>query len=91
MYGATGTSAEITSLTTNFLPAPVANATQNGLNPLVYACEAAEGEFRGERTGKALRRTADAGVALTADLHRAGRGSIRLPQDSPGYLADRRR
>lgn len=40
MYGKTGTSAEITSLTINFLPAQVANATHNGLNPLVYACEA---------------------------------------------------
>jgi hypothetical protein len=40
MYDATGTAAEITSLTTNFLPAQVANATHNGLNPLVYACEA---------------------------------------------------
>jgi probable HAF family extracellular repeat protein len=40
MYDATGTSAEITSLTTNFLPAQVANATNQGLNPQVYACEA---------------------------------------------------
>jgi hypothetical protein len=40
MYNATGTSAEITSLTTNFLPAQVANATHYGLNPQVYACEA---------------------------------------------------
>jgi hypothetical protein len=40
MYGVTGTSAEITSLVVNFLPAQVANATANGLNPQVYACEA---------------------------------------------------
>ena len=40
MYGVTGTSTEITNLTTNFLPAQVANATANGLNPQVYACEA---------------------------------------------------
>ena len=40
MYGVTGTSAEITSLTTNFLPPQVANATSLGLNPQVYACEA---------------------------------------------------
>ena len=40
MYGVTGTSAEITLLTTNFLPAQVANATSHGLNPQVYACEA---------------------------------------------------
>ena len=40
MYGATGTSAEITFLTISFLPPQVANATHNGLNPLVYASEA---------------------------------------------------
>jgi hypothetical protein len=39
MYGVTGTSAEITNLTTNFLPAQVANAINHGLNPQVYACE----------------------------------------------------
>jgi V8-like Glu-specific endopeptidase len=39
MYGATGTSAEITSLVTNFLPAQVANAIANGYNPEIYACE----------------------------------------------------
>jgi hypothetical protein len=40
MYGAVGTSAEITKLVTQYLPAQVANATQNGYNPQVYACEA---------------------------------------------------
>jgi hypothetical protein len=40
MYNATGTAAEINSLTANFLPAQIANATQYGLNPQVYACEA---------------------------------------------------
>ena len=40
MYGATGTSATITSLVVNFLPAQIANATSHGLNPQVYACEA---------------------------------------------------
>jgi hypothetical protein len=40
MYGAVGSSAEVTSLVTQFLPAQVANAIQNGLNPQVYACEA---------------------------------------------------
>jgi hypothetical protein len=39
MYGVTGTSAEITNLTNNFLPAQVANAISHGLNPQVYACE----------------------------------------------------
>ena len=40
MYGAVGTSAEITLLATQFLPAQVANAITYGLNPLVYATEA---------------------------------------------------
>jgi hypothetical protein len=40
MYGVVGTSAEITLLATNFLPAQLANATAHGYNPLVYACEA---------------------------------------------------
>src|SRR5208337_1967103 len=40
MYGAVGTSAEITKLETQFLPAQVANAIEHGFNPQVYACEA---------------------------------------------------
>jgi hypothetical protein len=40
MYGAVGTSDEITALATGFLPPQIANATLNGLNPQVYACEA---------------------------------------------------
>jgi hypothetical protein len=40
MYGAVGTSDEITLLVTQFLPAQVANAEQYGLNPQVYASEA---------------------------------------------------
>jgi hypothetical protein len=40
MYGAVGTSAEVTLLATQFLPAQVANATQHGYNPVVYASEA---------------------------------------------------
>jgi hypothetical protein len=40
MYNATGTSAEVTSLTVNFLPPQIANATHWGLNAQVYACEA---------------------------------------------------
>jgi hypothetical protein len=40
MYNATGTAAEINSLTTNFLPPQITNATSHGLNPQVYACEA---------------------------------------------------
>jgi probable HAF family extracellular repeat protein len=39
MYGVTGSSAEITSLVTNFLPAQVQNAINHGLVPQVYACE----------------------------------------------------
>jgi hypothetical protein len=40
MYGAVGTSDEITLLVTSFLPAQVQNAIKNDLNPQVYACEA---------------------------------------------------
>jgi hypothetical protein len=40
MYGVVGTSAEVTSLATQFLPGQVNNATSHGLNPAVYACEA---------------------------------------------------
>ena len=40
MYGTVGTSAEITLLATQFLPAQVANATQHGYSPVVYASEA---------------------------------------------------
>ena len=40
MYGAVGTQSEVNMLATQFLPSQVANATQNGLNPQVYACEA---------------------------------------------------
>lgn len=39
MYGAVGTQAEVNMLATQFLPPQVANATQYGLNPQVYACE----------------------------------------------------
>ena len=40
MYGHTGTSAEVTKLVTEFLPAQIANAIRNGYDPVVYACEA---------------------------------------------------
>ena len=40
MYGAVGSSAEITKLTTEFLPPQVAYALQHGSNPQVYASEA---------------------------------------------------
>jgi hypothetical protein len=40
MYSAVGTSAEVTLLATQFLPAQVANATQHGYNPVVYVSEA---------------------------------------------------
>lgn len=40
MYGVVGTSAEVTLLATQFLPAQVAHAIKYGFNPLVYACEA---------------------------------------------------
>jgi hypothetical protein len=40
MYNAVGTQAEVTLLTTQFVPSQETNATNNGLNPLVYGCEA---------------------------------------------------
>ena len=40
MYGAVGTSTEVTALATQFLPAQVANALIHGYNPQVYASEA---------------------------------------------------
>src|SRR5262249_33974381 len=40
MYGAVGSSAEITSLVTQFLPGQVALATTYGFNPQVFASEA---------------------------------------------------
>jgi hypothetical protein len=40
MYGAVGTSDEITLLATQFLPAQVEHAISSGLDPLVYASEA---------------------------------------------------
>jgi hypothetical protein len=40
MYGAVGSSAEITKLTTEFLPPQIAEALQHGFNPQVYASEA---------------------------------------------------
>ncbi len=39
MYGAVGSSAEITLLATQFLPAQVAWAIQNGFSPEVFACQ----------------------------------------------------
>ena len=40
MYGVVGTSAEVTALATQFLPAQVANAMKYGFNAQVYATEA---------------------------------------------------
>ncbi len=40
MYGAVGTSTEVTALATQFLPAQVASALIHGYNPQVYASEA---------------------------------------------------
>jgi hypothetical protein len=40
MYGAVGTSVEVTALATQFLPPQVANAVSHDLNPQVYASEA---------------------------------------------------
>jgi hypothetical protein len=40
MYGAVGSSDEVTKLATLFLPGQVDNALKNGFDPQVYACEA---------------------------------------------------
>ena len=40
MYGAVGTSNEVTALATQFLPAQAANAIAHGFNPQVYGSEA---------------------------------------------------
>ena len=40
MYGAVGSSDEVTKLATFFLPGQVENALKNGYDPQVYACEA---------------------------------------------------
>jgi ELWxxDGT repeat protein len=40
MYNAVGSQAEVTSLTNQFVPSQETNATNNGLNPVVYGCEA---------------------------------------------------
>src|ERR1700730_67924 len=40
MFGVTDNVTELTKLATQFLPAQVANAVANGLNPTVYAAEA---------------------------------------------------
>jgi endoglucanase len=54
MYGAVGTSAEVTLLATRFLPDQVAFATQHGLNAQVYASEALGLAFAfGNETGSA--------------------------------------
>ena len=76
MYNATGTSAEVTSLTTNFLPAQVANATSHGLNPQVYACEALGLAFAfGNETGS------------TAFSNNFGPSNSAMPNTAAGDLA----
>ena len=55
MYGSVGSSVEITSLVTQFLPAQVANAIANGFNPQVYASEALGLAFAfGNETGSTV-------------------------------------
>jgi hypothetical protein len=76
MYGATGTSAEITSLVVNFLPAQIANATSHGLNPQVYACEALGLVFAfGNETGS------------TAFADNFGPSNISMPNTAAGDAA----
>jgi hypothetical protein len=76
MYNATGTAAEINSLTANFLPAQIANATQWGLNPQVYACEALGLAFAfGNETGS------------TAFANNFGPSNSAMPNSTAGDAA----
>jgi hypothetical protein len=76
MYGAVGTSAEITLLTTQFLPPQAAFATQHGLNPQVYASEALGLAFAfGNETGS------------TAFASAFGPSNPAMPDSTAGDLA----
>ena len=76
MYGAVGTSAEVTLLATQFLPAQVANAIQNGFNPQVYASEALGLAFAfGNETG---------GMAFANSF---GPSNVAMPNTATGDLA----
>jgi hypothetical protein len=54
MFGTTENVTELTKLSTQFLPAQVANAVANGLNPTVYAAETLGLALAGGRTGDTL-------------------------------------
>ena len=76
MYGVTGTSATITSLTTTFLPPQAANAINNGYNPLVYVCEALGLTFAfGNETGG------------TGFINNFGPSNSAMPNTTAGDLA----
>ena len=76
MYGAVGTSAEVTLLATQFLPGQVATAIANGFNPQVYASEALGLAFAfGNETG---------GMAFANSF---GPSNVAMPNTTAGDLA----
>ena len=79
MYGFTGTSAEITKLVTQFLPAQVINAESNGFNPIVYASEALGLVFAfGNETG---------GTAFATNFGPAKAGMPATPAGDAAFAA----
>lgn len=76
MYGALGTSAEVTSLVTQFLPEQVTFAMQHGFNPEVYASEA---------VGLAFAFSNETGGTAFADAY--GPSYLAMPNSTAGDLA----
>ena len=76
MYGAVGTQAEVNALATQFLPAQVATAIHNGLNPEVYACEA---------LGLAFAFSNESGSSAFANNY--GPGNPSMPNSAAGDAA----
>jgi hypothetical protein len=80
MYRAVGTSDEITKLVTQFLPAQVDNALQNGFNPQVYACEALGLAFAfGNETG---------GTGFATDFGPSAPGLPSMPAGDAAFAAE---
>ena len=76
MYGAVGTSAEITKLATQFLPAQVAFAMEHGFNPQIFATQALGSAFKfGNETGS------------TAFANNFGPSNAVMPNSATGNAA----
>lgn len=76
MYGAVGTSAEITKLATQFLPAQVAFAMEHGFNPQIFATQALGSAFAfGNETGS------------TAFANNFGPSNAVMPNSATGNAA----